>query len=105
MSRKTIRSEEYKSGYAAGYKACKSGVNKVSKHKSDRTFTYDHQEKYSKMWSQSNAGNLPEQVRQFMNTDRKSFIYGVWSILELMREDGLLPEATIDKWWKKITKS
>lgn len=100
-----IHTAEWKRGYNAGYKACKTGVNKPSKHIADRKFTHDQQDKYSRMWSETNAHQLPEELPVFANADSQSFQYGAWSVLEELRKDGLLPEATIDKWWKKVTKS
>lgn len=69
----------------------------------DTKLLYTERDKYCRMYAETNAEMLPKEIHRFHNIDDKSFIYGIWSMLEILRKDGLLHKKTIDKYWREIT--
>lgn len=65
----------------------------------------DLKSKYARMYAQTNGWDIPPEIpKPVAAKDQNSYCLGAWAVLEQMRQDGLLKEHLIDKFWKQVTK-
>lgn len=86
----------YQAGYQAGFKAGK---------RSRGDFHTLKRDKYAKMWVAANRWQVPEGIRRPMRLDTidRAFVHGVFATLDMLRQDGLIPDRMLDKYWQQAS--